>query len=113
MIYTVRRWTRFLKQQLPIIVYRLPTQKDKLSMNVSFYSKQTEGSHLLFVDKETNGSYPFASGLNGLTRLWTQIYVYIFSLSSLNEKNCLTKVSEHFFQVTSSSYENLDIPTNC
>ncbi len=72
-----------------------------------------EVCHLLFVDKERNGSYPFASGLNGLANLWTHIYVYILSLSSLSEKNCLTKVREHLFQVTSSSYEMLDIPTNC
>ncbi len=32
-------------------------------------SVQTEVCRLPFVDEETNGSYPFAFGLNGLNRL--------------------------------------------
>jgi hypothetical protein len=28
---------------------------------------------LLFVDKETNGSYPFANGINGPAHLWVLV----------------------------------------
>ncbi len=40
--YYCLRWTRLLKQQSSITVYRLPTKENKLSFSISVSSKQTE-----------------------------------------------------------------------
>jgi hypothetical protein len=38
-------------------------------IHLLFAHCETEVCRLLFVDKETNGSYPFANGLNGIIGL--------------------------------------------
>jgi hypothetical protein len=40
----------------------------------------------LFVDEETNGSYPFANGLNRLGHLWLLLrFMFLFNFKTLNK----------------------------